>query len=238
MILWCSMWSGIGWAHPSAGDPVANPWAAGVGMRTMLRVERAALEATLIAEIPQARYAAEGAGDPEAFRRGLLAGLWLFRDGERLAWAPQPVEAPIQPSREAGITEVTVRGRSELAGGGMIRLENANYPDVSCLVATAVEVYGSWVVAETTLLKVQGGQVRQNRNGAWLRDEEGRRVDLVLRGAGIWERGAGMSSLTERMEGRAGLVIPKIAWVVPVILGFALVLFSRGRAWFRPPERP
>lgn len=235
MILWIS----VALAHPQAGDPVADPWAAGVGMRTMLRVGAVEIGVTMIAEIPARRYAEESGADPEAHRRDLLAGLALYDGAERLALTAEPLDGQVavRPSAERAITEVEVRGRAAWDGEGDLRFENGNYPDVPCLVATAVEVDGSRVVTETSLLEVHAGQVRRNRNGAWLRDEDGRRVDLRVRPAGWRERAGGMQALPARMAGVAAPAIPKIAWVIPAILLSALALFSRGIAFFQPPGR-
>lgn len=221
----------LAFAHPAAvGSAMAHPEAAALGLKTRMSLHPDRVELVLLVEIPAARLAIEAKepGFPDSKLQELRDSIWLRLDGERLSLTAVPVAQPIHESPEAGMAEIEVQLRGPLPKAeGDLSLEVGAYPTDNALVATAVDVDGSLVIPQTTLVELHNGELRNNRNGQWLRDEEARRTILRFRPAGILERGQGLFPIGERLEGRARLQVPPIVAVIAVILIFAWVLFRK-----------
>lgn len=221
----------LAFAHPaSVGGAVAHPEGAALGLKTRLSLHPDHVELMLLVEIPSARLAIEAKepGFPESKLKELQDSLWLRLDGERLVLSAVPVAQPIRESTEAGMAEIEVQLRGPLPKAeGDLSLEVGAYPTDNALVATAVDVDGSLVIPQTTLVELHNGELRNNRNGQWLRDEGARRTILRFRPAGMLERGQGLFPIGERLAGRARLKPPPIVGVVVIILAVAWILFRK-----------
>jgi hypothetical protein len=221
----------LAFAHPGVvGTAAAHPEAAALGLKTRMSLHPDHVELLLLVEIPSARLAIEAKeeGFPEKKLQELRDSLWLRLDGERLSLTAVPVEHPVRESAEPGMAEIEVRVSGPLPkADGDLSLEVGAYPTDNALVATAVDVDGSRVIPQTTLVEQKDGELRNNRNGQWLRDEDARRTILSFRPAGVLERGQGLFPIGERLEGRAKLQLPPIVWVGGVIIAVAWVLFRK-----------
>jgi hypothetical protein len=221
----------LAFAHPTAvGSAMAHTDRAALGLKTRISLHPDQVELELVVEIPAARLAVEAKepGFPESKLQELRDSLWLRLDGERLPLSAVPVEQPIRESAETGMAEIEVRLSGPLPKAeGDLSLEVGAYPTDNALVATAADVDGSLVIPQTTLVELHNGELRNNRNGQWLRDEDARRTILRFRPAGILERGQGIFPIGERLEGRARVQTPPIVWVSVIILAVAWVLFRK-----------
>lgn len=193
-------------AHPGALHGRAGVPSLTIGQRVALRIGPDSVELAYVAEVPGVtlyREAREDGGPDFLARR-----LDELADGVSLTWngAALPTERVDVPeaarSVEAAYVELTVRERASLPSpSGELGVRIANFPDETCYFATEAEVSGALVVEATTLARVRDGRLRDNRHGAWQKDEVGREPRFTLRPATTWERRDGWAGMPERMAG-------------------------------------
>jgi len=99
-------------------------------------------------------------------------------------------------------------------------------------------VPGDRVVTRSTLVRVKDGRLRDNRHGAWTREESSRELEIGLRRAWPWERVAGVRTLPERMAGLASLAPGPWTWTAAAVAGLAAAVglgsaVRRGRSRMR-----
>lgn len=212
-------------AHPAtSGVPGATRDV--IGQRLEVRLLPAEVEVEYVAEVPQRRVWAEAKADgaasgwADARLEELAGGLTVLWDGAPLATEAIALEDPARAG-ENGFVELRVARRAALPDDeGTLSLRNANFPDERCFFATEVEVSGALVVTETSLLRVKDGRLRDNRHGAWVREEAAREPKVTVRRATLFERAEGTSPLPTRMQ---GIVRDAPPWWVHVlgVLGLA-----------------
>lgn len=224
------------------GHPVGGEGRAGgiettgvVGMRLVVRVDAASVELDLEAEVPARRvYEDARAGGADA----TFAERYATRLGNQLraSWGGAPIAlAPADgigaPAARAGELEYvtfTARRRGPHPGApGTLAIENRAFLGEAAYFATTVLVAGDLVATGTSLLRVAGGALRDNRHGAWIRDDRQRTVTVDLRPARPWERAAEATALPSRMQGV--LARPSPAWIA----GALLPLAAAAIAWRR-----
>lgn len=220
-------------AHPSGHGPGAEASSPAVlGQRVALVIEGEGVVVDYTAEVPMRRLLQEGPAEvaPGTVAAGLAAGL-------HLTWGESPLvvvwAAPTARPGRGGFYDLGVQGRAALPGRtGRLALRNGNFPDEPGFYATAVTVPGDLVVTASSLARVQDGRVRDNRHGAWVKEESAREPWLELRPARFWEVREAAAPLPERMAGLAVLGPPWgwIAAAVGALLSAALGAWALRRA--------
>ncbi len=173
---------------------------------------------------------AEGGGADYAERRAeeLRTGLRARWDGADLPLLPEPVEKAARTA-EGDFVEFHVRGAASLpADAGTLRVEMGNFPDEPSYMAASVDVSGELVVTGSDLARASDGHLRENKHGAWRREEAARVATVSIRPARPWERGPG-GSLTERLEGMIPLPWAWVAGGVAVVLAVGAVAIKLRR---------
>jgi hypothetical protein len=208
--------------HPGFGpmsSAEAHPEQAGIGHRVDIRVGPADARGQhpvvldYVAEIPGARLyqEASAANDPrypEHLAASLAGGVGLAWNGASLPMTDEAV-TPVATEGDRGFVDLHLRRLTTLPGDdGEVKLLNRNYPEDASLFATWVQLPGSLVVGESTLVQVRDGILRKNRHGAWLKGADDREPSFRLRPAGVFERREGLFSLPERMAGLETLARP------------------------------
>ncbi len=207
-------------AHPVGHGSGANPSGPAVlGQRLDVRVEEGGVAIAYVAEIPMRRLLQEGPADtaPQTLLPTLAGGLSVSWEGAplRVEWAPATATPGL-----TGFYDLSLRGRADLPGTtGTLRLRNGNFPDEPGFYATSVSIPGDLVVTGSSLARVADGRVRDNRHGAWLKDESAREPWCTLRPARPWERGE-TAMLPDRLAGLDVLGPPWAA--IGAALGAAL----------------
>lgn len=210
------------------GKAQAHPGGAALGQRvdaTLTRTDGGLrLDLAYLAEVPAIRIQAEarpmgllpGAPTPpDALERytarrldELTGGVAASWNGEPVALAAAPVEAAITEG-EGGFVDFHVAKVATLPGDeGELRLVNRNFPDEGGYFATYVQLDGGLVVTSSSLAQVKDGHLKNNKHGAWLRDESFRESTVAVRPATFWEERDTPASLPERMAGLDSLQPP------------------------------
>lgn len=233
-MLWRVLLVSLGMAHPlTVGPAEAHPERAALGLSLRTEISPDSVQLTLTVEIPVARLALESQepGFPDAKLRELQDSIWIRLDGERLPNEVLPVEQPVRPAgSEAGTAEISVRLRAALPrNSGVLTIENGAYPTDSAIYLVGVTVSNELVVVGTSLAQWNGNTLKNNRNGAWIRDEDARRTTVQIRPASFWERSGGSAPITERLEGRLPMALPAPLIAIVVILVFGMALFWKKR---------
>lgn len=157
-------------------------------------------------------------------------------------WRAEPAVAP-EPGWVAAEWSARVTGVNPPAE---LRVENHTLPDQPALFLTAVTVDGGLVVESSTLARVRDGNLRDNVEGAWIRDPAARTLVVAYREAEAGERGA-TGALPNRMagmlaatsggnEGPAKSGSAAVGWAVGVAAAgaFACIRMATKRRLFRP----
>lgn len=199
-----------------------------------VRIGPGDVEVHYVAEMPATRALEEAKAGPDeaawaATRLDELAsGLALTWEGEALATTP--VETP-DPARagEAGFVELHVVRRAALPSPeGTLAVRNGNFPDERCFYATEVKVSGDLVATASSLVRVEDGRLRDDRHGAWVRDERAREPSVTVRPARLFEEQDGYAALPARME---GIVDARPPWWVHVLGVFGLAGLGAAGRW-------
>ncbi len=223
-------------AHPAMNGPrgAAEPGNRTPGQRLEVTLSPGHVVVDYYVEIAAIRLYAEakadGAGTDYADRRAeeLRTGLRARWDGLDLPLSPEPVNKTARTA-EADFVEFHIRGIAPLpAETGTLRVEMGNFPDEPSYMAASVDVSGELVVTESDLARASDGHLRENKHGAWRREEAARVATVSIRPARLWERGPD-GSLTERIE---GMIPVPWGWVVGgvgvlVALGSAAIKLRR-----------
>jgi len=226
-------------AHPVMGGPrgAAEPGNRTPGQRVEVTLAPGNVVVDYYVEIAAIRvYAdakAEGGGADYAERRAeeLRTGLRARWDGADLPLSPLPVDTSARTA-EGDFVEFHVRGAADLpAESGTLRVEMGNFPDEPSYMAASVDVSGELVVTESDLARASDGHLRENKHGAWRREEAARVATVAIRPARPWERGPD-GSLTERLEGMIGF--PR-GWMA--IAGVMLAIVAMSLSWLRRRPR-
>lgn len=198
---------GLAFAHPFGSSPgQGEPGSGVVGQRLRIEVTGDSVQIEYVAEVPAMRVYREakavGADATYAARR-----IEELRDAVRASWEGEalrlePVEIP-SPARagEGGFLEFHARGRAAVRLPGRLHVRNGNFPDESSYFMTTVTLGPGLVAERSTLLTVKDGRPRDNRNGAWRRDEAAREVEVELRRARPWEEAGGEAPIAVRSAG-------------------------------------
>ncbi len=195
-------------AHPAmtSARGAAEPGNRTPGQRVEITVTTNEVVVDYFVEIAAMRVYAEareeGGGEDYASRRAeeLRTGLRARWDGDDLPLQPLPVPAPARTA-EQGFVEFHVSARAPLpASSGTLRVEMGNFPDEPSYMAASVQVAGNIVVTESDLARASEGRLRENKHGAWRRDETARVATISFRPARPWEAGE-TAMLPERLEG-------------------------------------
>lgn len=228
-------------AHPAMTGPrgAAEPGNRTPGQRVELTVAPGDLVVDYFVEIAVMRLYAEaradGGGEDYARQRAeeLRTGLRARWDGADLPLEPVAVDAPARTA-EAGFVEFHVRGRASLPGTtGTLRVEMGNFPDEPSYMAASVMVAGNLVVTDSNLARASDGRLRENKHGAWRRDEAARVTTLSVRPARPWEVGE-EAVLPERLEAMVRVPLPwKLGGALGVALAAGAVAVARRRT--QPP---
>lgn len=225
-------------AHPGAiGAAEAHPERAGIGHRIDLRVAEAAPDGSFplsfeyVAEIPGLRLYQEAAAanDPQ-YPEHLAASL---ADTVGLSWNGQSLPLTTDPTGfraeegERGFVNLHLRRTGALPGpAGTVQILNRALATDDALYATWVQLPGSLVVVESSLVEVRDGRLRNNHHGAWSRKPTDREPTFTLRAAGLFERREGSFTLAERMAGQEELAAP--GWLRPAAAGVGAALVGLG----------
>ncbi|GDX81901.1 hypothetical protein LBMAG42_37120 [Deltaproteobacteria bacterium] len=194
-------------AHPSGATNPSDPNGGMPGQRLEAQVEPGHLRIDYYVEIAAMRLYKEARAEGAAGAEWAPKHAESLRPGVRARWndvelelTPLAVEKPAQ-LKEASYVELHLAGEAALPEApGSLQLRMDNYPDEPCYYAVSVALAGALVVTETDLGHVAGGRLRDNRHGAWRRDEDGRSTNVSLRPAHFWESQAD-GPLPERLEG-------------------------------------
>jgi hypothetical protein len=236
-------------AHPGARGAGGGPARLAIGHRSVVVIDGDTATLDYVCEVPaitlygEARREGATSGYVETKLDELASGLHLTWDGAPLALEPVAVAEPAREG-EQGFIDLRVTRRATLPGDtGTLALRNGNYPDTDAYFATEVRLSGDVVATKSSLARVQDGRLRDNRHGAWQREESGREPSVAVRPARWYERADGLFPMTERMEGLLQPTLPaRIALAAAGILGlFALAklgraLGTRARALRALPE--
>jgi hypothetical protein len=236
----------VGWllapvasAHPGGHDAAGGGIRGVVGQRSVLDVSGERVAWDYVLEMPERRLVAEAkedaraGGDPTTYMERTLAaladGLHLTVDGAEVPLVRETVASPARAG-EPGFVELYLRTTVVLPpqpdGERTLALRIANHPlDEGGYFATRVNVDGALVVTRSSLARMEGGTVRDERHGAWVREESMREPTLTVRRAGFLEHRDGAHPLPARLEGAPTLAPPP--WALAVA-GLALVPV----AWF------
>jgi len=177
---------------------------------------------------------AEGAeGSTWAGRRAetLRSGLRVRLDDADVPLSPIAVEHSAT-LKEGNFVEFHVAAEATLADErGTLEVRMDNFPDEPCYYAASIEVDGGLVILETDLARVKDGRLRDNKHGAWRREDTGRSVRLRFRPTRTWESHA-RGPLPERIEGLVGVDarVSALGGVAGILAIGAVVV---GRFWRR-----
>ncbi|MFZ5478799.1 MAG: hypothetical protein ACOZNI_18650 [Myxococcota bacterium] len=194
-------------AHPGARTAGGGPARLAIGHRAILTVDPGAVELDYVCEIPaitlygEARRAGAGGDYVTAKLEELGTGLQVTWDGAPLPLERVEVAEPAKEGEEDFLDLRVVRRAALPRTAGTVALRNGNYPDDEAYYATEVRVSGDLVVTASSLARVREGRLRDNRHGAWQREEAGREPSVTVRPARWWERRDGRFPMPERMEG-------------------------------------
>lgn len=221
--------------HPSGTVNASDPNGGMPGQRLEVQVSLGHIRVDYYVEIAAIRLykeaKAEGASGPEWAERRvetLRSGVRARWNDTELSLAPLAVAEPAQ-LKESSYVELHLAGESALPPGpGVLQLRMDNYPDEPCYYAVSVALEGGLVVTETDLGHVRDGRLRDNRHGAWRRDDAARSTALSIRPTRLWESRAS-GPLPARLEGLVPAAIP--AWTVAAV-GVALSV-AIGVVWRR-----
>lgn len=227
-------------AHPSGATNASDPNGGMPGQRIEVQVEPGHLRVDYYVEIAAIRLYKEARAEGAAGSEWAPKHAESLRPGVRARWndaelqlTPLPMEKPAQ-LKEASYVELHLAGETALPGSaGTLQLRMDNYPDEPCYYAASVWLDGDLVVTETDLGHVTDGRLRDNRHGAWRRDNAGRVAQLTVRPTHAWE-GAVAGPLPERMEG-----IVKMDWFAIGGVGALGIVTAAlgGLAWRRRTRR-
>lgn len=230
---------GLALAHPYGhrpGDPAGSPSV--FGLRLTVDVADDALRVTFVAEIPRRVFPPAPLETLGPELQGALA----------LRWDDQPLAltwtAPRAEPGDSGFVDLRLEGVGPLpAPAGTLRLRNGAFPDQDCFYSTTVNVPGDRVVTRSSLVRVKDGRLRDNRHGAWTREEAARELEVELRRARPWERVDGPRTLPERMAGLdslapgAGTVAGAVVALLLVLVGATRIARRRRRSRMGAQER-
>jgi hypothetical protein len=214
-------------AHPGGHTGADGGVRGALGHRTELSVSPDTVTWKFTLEIPEKRLVVEArqdaveGGDPETFLARTLQevsdGMHVTLDGQPLPLERLPVALPSTPG-EPGFVELRVHAQGKLPGPGTLALRDGVRPlEEGNYFLTRVELDGSWVVSDTSLLRVEDGKIEDDRHGVWVREETMRTPQLRLRPSGYFERRSGLVPLPLRVSGAPG-VAPE-----PWALGLAVL---------------
>lgn len=223
-------------AHPGAiGAAEAHPERAGLGHRVDLRVAEAGpdgrfpLTLDYVVEIPGLRLYQEAAAAndpqyPEHLAASLADAVGLSWDGQSLPLGTDPTSFRAEEG-ERGFVNLHLRRTGALPGpAGRVQILNRALAADDALFATWVQLPGSLVVVESSLVEVRDGRLRNNHHGAWSRKAADREPTFTLRAAGLFERRPGSFTLAERMAGQEALAPP--GWLWPAVAGGGAALLG------------
>ena len=223
-------------AHPgslsgSGGTPVPT-----IGQRVALRIAGDSVELEYVAEVPEFEVYrdAKATGSQKDY-----ATRWLrdLADGVTLLWEGRPLTTEAGPTDaragDRGYVAFTVIERATLpAAAGTLGVRNGNFPDEDCYFAAEATVPGDVVVVATSLVQARDGRLRENRHGAWTKEEALREVSITLRPAAFWEEGEA-GALPTRMVGIVPDHVPywmlALSFVPIALLGRGLGRLVRAR---------
>lgn len=222
----------LAFAHPyvSSGPGKGEPGMGVVGQRLAVVLTPEGVDVHYVAELPAMRVYQEakamGAGPTYAADK-----IEELRGAVRVTW--NGVSVPLtrvdvdNPARrgDGDFLEFHLAGHGTLQGEGTLRVSNGNFPDEGCYFDTELSLGPGLVVTDTSLAKVRDGKVRDNKNGAWVRDEAARELTASVRAARPWEDAAGTAPLPQRMAGAMAWPRTAIAaGLTALALGFAGVV--------------
>jgi hypothetical protein len=241
MILLVALFSSFAAAHPGwlPGGGSTGEAQSTVGQRVALHVASDAVTMEYVAELPAAdlyRDARLDGGQDYVLRR-----LTELYDGVTLTWDGQPLQRTRvevkDPARavERNFVELHVAAEAPLPSpSGTLGVRIGNFPDDPCYFATEVTLAGDLVVESSNLATVRAGRLRDNRHGAWLRDESGREPSLTIRPARWWEVAATDQPLPQRMAGLDTLRPPLLPIALAALSLIPIAWLGRAlgrRAW-------
>lgn len=224
--------------HPGMGGSAADPNGGMPGQRVEVALGPGTVRVDYFVELAAIRLykeaKAEGAeGSTWAGRRAetLRSGLRVRLDDIELPLHPIAVERSAA-MKEGKFVEFHVAAEASLGvERGTLEVRLDNFPDEPCYYAASVDVGGELVIQATDLARVKEGRLRDNKHGAWRRDDAGRIVRLSFRPTRSWESHA-RGPLPDRLEGLVGIdARVSMAGVVAGVLavGSALVFWTRRR---------
>lgn len=194
-------------AHPFTGKGGAGePGASIVGQRLAVRVDTDHVTVEYIAEVPAMRVykeaKAEGADATYATKK-----LEELRGNVHATWQDTPLPLTsvtlADPARagEGGFLEFHVKGEAPISGAGTLHVRNGNFPDENAYFMSDVTLGPGVVVEASSLLQVRSGLPRENKHGAWVREESARELSMTVRPAKLWEIATGDGKLPVRTVG-------------------------------------
>ncbi len=225
-------------AHPGMGGSAADPNGGMPGQRVEVALAPGTVRVDYFVELAAIRLykeaKAEGAeGSTWAGRRAesLRSGLRVRLDDIELPLSPIAVEHSAA-MKEGNFVEFHIAAAASLGvERGTLEVRMDNFPDEPCYYAASVDVDGALVIQATDLARVKDGRLRDNKHGAWRREDAGRSVRVGFRPTRLWESHA-PGPLPDRLEGLVGVdarVYPLAG--VAGILSVGSVLL--GRKWRR-----
>lgn len=222
-------------AHPMSGAAgVMDPAAIPVGQQIEVVLTPEQVELRFMVEVPVARLMAEakmegGAGLAQRRLEELWGALRVQWEGEGLSLTRDPVADPTRIG-DPGFALFELRGHAALPDdAGTLKISNGAYPDERCYFLTDAHISGRLMVVATDLVDVQAGQVHNNRNGAWRREEEARETKIQVRPASWWEQTHVVEPLPLRVDGTLSLAqLPNVRIAGGVgLAGLGVMLLTR-----------